>query len=623
MTTVWLQTLDVFAVLRWLAPVFLGRAVVRYDEHHARPAALRFLSLLGGTASGFSPAGLDFNRLDNEGHGLLYRMQDNLVASMGRYVEEALAGEPRWLRQSVHFRLRERLEWPLVFLTSAGHLARKMDGPHVFVIDADPADEPVIAHFASHGIRVQRAARWGRSLKTYLFPFRFAAAIVLAKLTHGRRAGNVTGGKPAIWSQLMAPATFDHAFWRTELKERESYELVYYLDRSGTQPSPETLGRVERQAFRWIDLRPLGLLRWAEIPWGRWLSLARSCRSRPRTPEWLKITVFESRAWREAFESVFTRFNVRLLIQHDDRGWKQPLQADALAAAGGIMLGYHWSNLPYAMKDWFSNAQHVYFVWGSAMREAIELKGHSCRHILPSGLWLTAGDTIQPEAVAVRSRCRFVLCLFDSDVSYDCWQSPATLAAFYRRVLALAGRLNDFGVLIKCKYEDFDRYESILPGGRELVAAVRALRAEGRLAVISPLLSPLTAARAADLSVCYAVNTAGLIVALRGGRAVHWDSVGLREPLIDSADAKIVYSDLGDLENAVARAASGDRSVGDLTPWARRFDRFQDERAAERVAGFIEDYMRLRALKGAFPAADEAAALYLARHHATDWVPTA
>ena len=186
------------------------------------------------------------------------------------------------------------------------------------------------------------------------------------------------------------------------------------------------------------------------------------------------------------------------------------------------------------------------------------------------------------------------------------------MALFLDRVLALLESHGTWGAVFKPKST---QSWSLLPGGPRLLARVAALEAEGRVLVAQRETSPVTAAEACDLTVCYSVNSAGIVIGAHGGRAVHWDCSGwLDHPFYADRDQKFFYPSLEEMLAAVEAAAAGDRSVGDFSRWRGKIDAFGDGRAAERVGGFVASYLdRTSSGTPALRALDEAAAEYRAR----------
>ena len=85
-----------------------------------------------------------------------------------------------------------------------------------------------------------------------------------------------------------------------------------------------------------------------------------------------------------------------------------------------------------------------------------------------------------------------------------------------------------------------------LPAGEEIVSRIKSLEKQGRLRVLDcTRYSPVDAAEAADLSVCFGLNSAGIIAGLLGLRAIHWDCTGwLKYPVYRDKDQKVFFATL-------------------------------------------------------------------------------
>ena len=96
----------------------------------------------------------------------------------------------------------------------------------------------------------------------------------------------------------------------------------------------------------------------------------------------------------------------------------------------------------------------------------------------------------------------------------------------------------------------------------------------------------------ADLSVCYGINSAGIISGLYGCNAIHWDCTGwLDFPIYKDKNQKIIFSSTNEIKNAVKESAKGDKSIGDFSKWRKKINYFDDFRGKERMVQFIDFFM--------------------------------
>ena len=112
-----------------------------------------------------------------------------------------------------------------------------------------------------------------------------------------------------------------------------------------------------------------------------------------------------------------------------------------------------------------------------------------------------------------------------------------------------------------------------LPSGEEIVCRIKSLEKQGRLRVLDwTTYSPVDAAEAADLSVCFGLNSAGIIAGLLGLRAIHWDCTGwLNYPVYRDKDQKVFFATLPETRQAVMLAAAGDKTIGAFNKWRQTY----------------------------------------------------
>lgn len=572
-----------------------------------------------GVRTRFRVAELPIDGAGAPGPEEIHRLIDELVSSE---FGASLGLEPPPLRAALKSQLvralRERLSY--LSLIEARIHAAAWPGRHVVQLERHPADAALARFLRERGLEVRRMLDPKPSLKAALGPLK---QILAGWLPGAPPAGTAEPGKAAIWVQyeaVLLTRSWSILYWRPHVRP-EGFDIVCYADHDSMQISPEDAAMVKELGLRWIDCRRLNRL--ARLTLSDLARLARLALTMDRRkPWWQRSFALKYHALRLLWRRVFERYQVKLLLQHQESEWMPCAQAEALLEAGGVMLGSHWSSYPQYNLNTHPHPQHVYFVWGRFMREALARKDHGFRHVLPSGL------TILPEAEAPRfplkEGLRFVVALFDSGTGLEAHHSPSQLSAFYRAVLRLLEEHPDWGALLKAKYGALLPGKfggglaglGALPGGRELAARAASLAEEGRFVFLDRKIAPATASLRADLTACFGVNTPGFVAGILGKPAIHWDCAGYRgHPIYSDPRQKILYRDLEAFARAAEAFASGDRSIGDFGPWRPYFDEFQDGRGPERVGGFIEGLMA-DLVAGGDPAGalDRQAAEYRRRH---------
>ena len=185
----------------------------------------------------------------------------------------------------------------------------------------------------------------------------------------------------------------------------------------------------------------------------------------------------------------------------------------------------------------------------------------------------------------------FTFAIFDSSAGNNTHQTLPSLSRFYSLLLGLLEKNASWGAVVKSKSGDIDSL-SILPDGKDLVRRFRSLTETGRVHFLNSRLSPVTAVALTDISVCYGMNSAGIVAGVHGYKALHWDCVGwTKHPFYNDPGQKFIFKTLEDLEDAIMRASKGDSSIGDFSKWKQPFNHFDDFNADRRVGEFIQDIM--------------------------------
>ncbi|MFA5139655.1 MAG: hypothetical protein WC728_10525 [Elusimicrobiota bacterium] len=402
------------------------------------------------------------------------------------------------------------------------------------------------------------------------------------------------GGRQSVWIEKPPPAGVWKQFERflVEHVRRRAYPIIYYFDRRDTAVDGKTGAALEEAGFGWVDARDARLLRLTPDIClefcRRWSWL------RAGGPWWLFWFKLRFLLLRCLHRDLYSRFQVKVLIQHQETSWIQGPQALAVEDAGGIMVGLHWSHYIHSRYVTHLTPQQAFLVWGRAHADMLRKKGHCCRHILPCGLWIDDSGTTPAANFRARlsGEVNFILGIFDDYVHYSDYNSIVTIVQFYRALLTAIERHPDYGGMIKSKGWDLQGL-SHLPGGADIGDRISALLRDGRLLVLDPRShAPPAVAAQCDLSVCYGLNSAGIVSALHGCRAIHWDCNGLlNHPICRTRGQRIVFQSLEEVSRRVEEAAAGDRGIGDFSSWRLEVDHFGDCGGLVRIVHFLDLFM--------------------------------
>lgn len=614
MRTLWPESVELSAGFLVLVARGLLGAEVRYGKGRvSRPCRRVLLGLRRlGLDPRFRPAALSHSDqgalLPHEARELI----DRLIEGELRRLE----GGPPELRQALRSYLANALLGKLLYATLVDARARRRafaPADQELVLNRHPANAPLAAWLRGRGYRVRETLSCDEILRLALAPLGRALLAALPLQAADGSRGDAVPGRPALWVEWeprLLSRQWSLLFWKEHVAPL-GFDIVCYLDRDDSEPTPEVVRAIQDRGMRWLDCRAPHRL--ARLPVADLLALAREAVAcDPRAPWWLHCFRLRYQVTRAIYRALYSRFAVKALIQHQEASWQPNAQAEGLEQAGGIMIGTHWSSYPGYVLNTHTHPQHVYFVWGRSMRETLERKGHTIQRMLPSGLSILPDPATPPPARGLRKGLEFVFAAFDSSVAFHVFHAARDVSAFYGLVLGLLEEHKAWGAVAKRKGSGLDDLAS-LPGGRGLAARARALAAEGRLAFAEHTVSPATVSQETDLTVCFSVNTPGIVAGILGGRAVHWDCSGdIRHPIYSDPDQKLLYRDPAALRNAVAAAAAGDKTIGDFSKWRRTFDEFADAKGPARVGAFLQAYMDDVALNGdAEGALDRAVDAYL------------
>lgn len=592
----WLKKPNIADIFFVAINAVFSTATIYYDEKAVTPRTLKFIHWLRNIWQGFDflPAYVDFNAKDvdglNQRHRASYNLNQMAYSFLLAYLPDASEREKQMVITYLWGYIADKIQFVTLIAERIKHLG---DQNCAIYIESGPMNAMIADFFATQGIVVRSGIAPGQQLRQRLVPFIYFWLVLWAAIFPRKDKSSISTIKPAVWVEFYYPWRNEHAFWRKHIQDPQ-YDLVYYLDRNDTPIEADTIADIKSRGMKWIDTHTLPIIRMSRFSvWKAWHFLLRYLFPSQLSPLWFRVFQFQERAWYSIYESVFKRYQVKILFQHQDLGWKQAVQARAIEEAGGIMIGYHWSNLPHCWENVYLTSQHVYFVWGSAMRNCLEKKKNTCQYILPSGIWTASdiGEDRPKELDGFFGKLDFIFSIFDSDVAHYWIMTPETLSLFFLKILDLLEKQLHWGAILKTKSSSLERYAEVLPGGREIVDRMKALQKQGRFVIFNHQYLPMVAMAYSHLGVCYTLNTAGIIFGIYGHRAIHWECVGIENPISADSTQQILYKSLDDLGEAILRASKGDLAIGDFSKWRKWVNYFGDYEGDKRVAWFVQTFM--------------------------------
>jgi hypothetical protein len=587
---IWVQNLGIFVILFFIFRSLFTKVIVYYDEKTVSPLLESFLKILDqiGFRGIFQKAFLTFDRSVIGKSSLAYEIREELDQCLEDICNQYGLTRDIRLRNMVKCYLCNSVGARITFINMVREKIDAKETDHEIYINRHTLNAFIRRFYEQQGLVIKESGILSENGGILLRLFAYFAKILYGKIFYRGVFTNIKELKPAIWVEYGNGGPVDFCFWQDGV-DRDKTEIVNFLFRSD---SPTNITQVmEERGDKWVDGHFLPVLRMSGISLNQIAgTMKRLFKDINNYPLILAYLFFLNNIYYLIYTAVFKKFQVRVLIQHHDTEWLQDMWARAMEDAGGILLNFHWSNYPAIMTPSHLFSYHVFFLWGEAIYSFVKEGGHNCKYILPCGLWIV-GDGNDSDIEPFPREVTFVIALFDSSVAYNIHQTEETLSLFYLRILELLERRPSWGLIVKSKAWDIGGLEK-LPAGDLIVQKIKHLMASGKARVLPPTHSPIAAASQANLSVCYGLNSAGIVTAVHGHKTIHWDCSGWHNhEFYKDREQKIIFRNLDEVENAIIMASEGDSAIGDFSRWRKSYNHFDDFNASRRVGSFIEDFI--------------------------------
>lgn len=596
-TNIWVEKLGVIEILYFFIISMSSDIQVRYDEYNLSNGAKKSLSFLRKLklAGNFYSANLTLDKPDAQGYSVYYRFCNNFDACLEDFISSKFDGKPKFFRRTLKSYLAFYLFNRATFIALAQEGESKntpQRSRHILYLVRHPLNTVFISFYEKKGYTVKQSLFSYIDFKYLTRPLYHLFVLFAAAFLPGKVRHNISTVKPSIWIEYFRKSSLDMACWK-DMLNRNDFDIVYYFDREDDPPLEVMVNDIEEQKFKWVELHFRSLVRLSNLGLGALFDIVNAFFRQPIFSRWwLRVFCFEERMWFLLYRAVFKQFKVKVLIQRQECSWVQAAQVKALDEAGGIMVGLHWSHHAYCKEPLIMSVQHVFFVWGKLMYECWQKREHLCRYFLPAGLWLLNNNSAHNQRIDFASKVNFIIAIFDGSGQYNIYATPEQLSEFFLKVLRLLENNPNWGGIIKSKYRNLDDFVYLMRGS-EIQQRINALVAQKRLTVWPWDMHPFEAARHAHLSVCFAVNSAGIIAGIYGSRAIHWDCAGfLKHPIYRDKGQRIFYPDLNAFEEAIVEASKGNDAVGNFSSWAEKFDHYHDFLGPRRIGRFIQSFMQ-------------------------------
>ncbi len=589
---VWVERFGLVDIATLICKYLFSEKVIRYDENNTSQTVrivLRFFNKLGMFRD-ILPAELELGA-DANGCSLVYSVQKELDGCTESFCSKYMQENTKAYKQMIKCYMASWLTARVKFINMV-KLRTTQFGPgnNRLYLARHPLNTYLVELCRKQGFSITESFFSLDVLRFFLRPYFLLLLILLDKIFPKKHKSNIKETKPSIWVEYCNDTFTDLTFWKPYVRSN-NMNTVYYLDRADTPLTAELAEKIEKRGLRWIELHTKALCSDNVMMHDINTLLEKLVFKRVNVPFWTRNFQLEADILFLLYSSLFKRYQVKLLIQHQEFSWTQEVQKQAIESAGGIMIGFQWSNQIYYPEPQYLMPQHVYFVWGKVTSEWLEKKGNSCAYILPSGIWIMPDKKDEQPLINFTSEVKFIIAILDTSTGYNTYCTPSNLLQFYTRVIRLIEDNPSFGGIVKSKNWNVDGL-TILPGGDDIVQRLKALCVAQRIVFLKPTVSPVTAAQHAHLSVCNSINSAGIISAIHGHRVIHWDcSCLLINPLYRDPDQKFIFKFLDAMERAILEVADGDSEIGDFLKYRQFFNYFDDLNAPARVGQFIQTFM--------------------------------
>lgn len=590
---VWVEKLTVFEMIFRKIQSFFLKITVYYDENNVSAGAKNMIEKPGWHSffMNFYPAHLAFGLIDQEGLAVNYRCNRNLTECLEEFVGQDISAEEGRVKNTLNQYIAGHLLGRFIFITMLEERPEFRDKDrgtyNVIHLAKRPLNKFIRRQYAKYGYVFSEpfiCVEWLR----YLFqPFSNMARIFLSsKIFYNAECATAVRSKSAVFIEFSPGASLDFAFWKNGI-DPGRFDIVYYLDRKDDPALSQVEHIMRERGSKCVDLHFRNFVKIANLSGKQIKDLFLAL---PWVLKWENIYKFEYKMWFLLYQAVFLKFKAKIIMQYQEFSWIQEPQARAIESAGGIMVGFHWSNYPILGQP-ILFPMHVLFVWGKRMHDYFQKSGNTCKYILPSGFWITDDANHYPAAKDFYNKSKFVLAIMDNNVSYISNYDITTLTTFYTGVLQLFENNPDWTGIIKSRIFD-TQYVHPIYEGAEFWPRLKRLIDDKRIIVLPRTASPSVASVNAHLTLCYGISSPGIIAGIYGCSAIHWDASGyLLYPMYKDKDQKVVYSDFNEFIDAVIKFSRGDSSIGDFSRYRKYFNCFDDLNAQVRVGKFINSFL--------------------------------
>ena len=291
------------------------------------------------------------------------------------------------------------------------------------------------------------------------------------------------------------------------------------------------------------------------------------------------------------FRETFKKYKCKIIHQHQEFWPNTLVMALAIRMEKGVFVWNHWSvdHFPVSYFHW--GFADIIFSWGKYNDGYFNCHSFSYKYLFQTGL--IAGDgnlNINEEkekkfSQQLSADLDLVINILDGTCGTRHQNSFDSMIYFYKEILSKIYNHKNWGATIKSKSNTFEK----IIYNKEVAYYVNLLKNENRLVILPSELKVSTSANISDISVCYGINSAGVIAALSGSKSIYWDLPGaIEHPLyyLEKKDS-LIFSTINEIVQALEKFVLGNKKIGNHEDCLSLFDTFRDDQGRKRAGQII------------------------------------
>lgn len=385
-----------------------------------------------------------------------------------------------------------------------------------------------------------------------------------------------------------------HLFWFPK-SGISNDQLILYSDRADTKVTKDVIKNIEKYNFSWIELnknyfptsfKTLLKVIFNELPH---ISANKDLADLYALKIYLNFRV-------EWFRKILKKLNIKVVHQHQEFFPETLCLALATRIENGIFVWNHWSVDHYPISYFNVGFADLVLSWGDYNDGYFNCHNFKYDYLVQTGL--ISADNITKDDITIAKKIKsklsrsieFSITIFDSSHSSD--QINATteeMIFFYNKILNMIFLNEKWGVIIKSKGISFNKIKSF----NKVEGLFNQLCAQQRCILINPDTRVIPASMASNISLCFDINSAGILAGLAGQKVIYWDISGAsNHPLYEMNNyLNLVFKSFDDVKRNLILHEKGNKDVGCHKKWINIIDPFRDGKGPERSGKLISDFM--------------------------------